>query len=165
MAADDTDQALLLGEEFAGAVVMFHEAVGRQLGLSAAERKCLGVLRRVGPVSAGYLAEYTGLSTGAITGMIDRLVRAGHVERRPNPADRRGVLVSPKPSDRRDALMAEIFGPFAEDMTGLARHFTAEQQAAISDWIHRATGVLHEHTTRLSNPAPPSNRRRSARQG
>ena len=53
----------MLGREFTAAVVLFHEAVGRALGLSAADRKCLDVLDRLGPVSAGQIAKETGLTT------------------------------------------------------------------------------------------------------
>jgi DNA-binding MarR family transcriptional regulator len=87
--ATDADPAVLLGRQFTSAVVIFHEAVGQLLGLSGVERKCLDILDRLGTVSAGRIAEHTGLTTGAVTGMIDRLTRAGYVERIPNPADRR----------------------------------------------------------------------------
>src|ERR1700691_6367861 len=71
----------LLGREFTTAVVIFNEAVGRLLGLSAVERKCLDVLRRLGPVTAGTIGEHTGLTTGAVTGLMDRLPKGGHVPR------------------------------------------------------------------------------------
>ncbi|RDB48033.1 MarR family transcriptional regulator, partial [Tsukamurella tyrosinosolvens] len=60
-------QGELLGREFITAVVMFHEAVGRSMGLTAVERKTLDVLRRLGPVSASQLVEHTGLTSGAVT--------------------------------------------------------------------------------------------------
>src|ERR1700691_5726994 len=91
-AAADPAQAELLGREFATAVVVFHEAVGRLLGLSAVERKCLDVLRRLGPVTAGTIGEHTGLTTGAVTGLMDRLEKAGYVERTRDPRDRRKVV-------------------------------------------------------------------------
>lgn len=145
MADDDN----LLGREFSAAMVMFHEAVGRALGLSAAERKCLDVLDRLGPVSAGRVAEHTGLTTGAITGMIDRLHRAGYVDRTPNPDDRRGVLIVLRPHTPRDDLIPQIFGPLGHDMTELAGRFSTDQLAAISEWIAATTEILRHHTTAL----------------
>ena len=60
---------------------------GRQrLGISSTERKLLDVLDRLGPSTAGELATQTGLTTGAITGIVDRLVRAGYARREPNRA-------------------------------------------------------------------------------
>src|SRR4051794_40723373 len=99
---DPQDPAVVLGREFSAAIVLFHEAVGRQLGLSATERKILDILDRLGPVTAGRLAEHSGLTTGAITGIVDRLVRAGFVVREPNPDDRRSVIVRPLPSAELD---------------------------------------------------------------
>lgn len=141
---------VLLGREFTSAVVMFQEAVGQQLGLSGAERKCLDILDRLGAVTAGRIAEHTGLTTGAITGMIDRLTRAGYVERTPNPADRRSVLITLRPSTPRDALLPAIFGPLAEDMTEIASHYSLTQLATIADWVSRTTEVLHRRTEALT---------------
>src|SRR5579871_2016463 len=85
----------LLGRDFVAAVVVFHELVGRCLGLSATDRKCLDLLSR-GPVTAGEIAKFTGLTTGAVTGIIDRLAKAGYAERVNDPQDRRRVLVATK---------------------------------------------------------------------
>jgi hypothetical protein len=148
--ATDADPALLLGREFTSAVVMFHEAVGQLLGLSGAERKCLDVLDRLGAVTAGRIAEHTGLTTGAVTGMIDRLVRAGYVERSPNPADRRSVLITLRPRTALDVLLPAVFGPLAADMTELASHYSPGQLATIADWVARTTEVLHRRTEALT---------------
>ncbi len=148
--ATDADPGVLLGREFTSAVVMFQEAVGQLLGLSAAERKCLDILDRLGAVTAGRIAEHTGLTTGAVTGMIDRLARAGYVERTPNPADRRSVLITLRPNTPRDALLPTIFGPLAEDMTEVASHYSPTQLATIADWAARTTEVLHRRTEALT---------------
>ncbi|MFD5827459.1 MarR family winged helix-turn-helix transcriptional regulator [Lentzea sp. NPDC060358] len=74
--------------------VMFHARVAAQMGLSATDEKCLDLAMRAdGPVTAGRIAELSGLSTGAVTGVIDRLERAGYVRRVRDPHDRRKVLV------------------------------------------------------------------------
>jgi DNA-binding MarR family transcriptional regulator len=152
-ASANTSPAALLGREFTSAVVMFQEAVGQLLGLSGAERKCLDILDRLGAVSAGRIAEHTGLTTGAVTGMIDRLIRAGYVERTPNPADRRSVLITLRPNTPADALLPAIFTPLAQDMTEVASHYTQDQLAAIADWLARTTEVLHRRTAALAASA------------
>jgi len=152
--ATEAGPAALLGREFTSAVVMFHEAVGQLLGLSGAERKCLDVLDRLGTVSAGRIAEHTGLTTGAVTGMIDRLTRAGYVERIPNPADRRSVLITLRPNTPRDALLPTIFGPLAKDMTELASHYSPAQLDTIADWEARTTEILHRRTEALTARTP-----------
>lgn len=151
--ANDAGAAVLLGREFTSAVVMFHEAVGQLLGLSGAERKCLDILDRLGAVSAGRIAEHTGLTTGAVTGMIDRLTRAGYVERTANPADRRSVIITLRPNTPLDALLPTIFGPLAEDMTELASHYSHSQLATIADWLACTTEILHRRTEALTGAA------------
>src|SRR3954452_4982192 len=123
-ASEDPVPAELLGREFTTAIVMFNEAVGRLLGLSAVERKCLDVLRRLGPVTAGKMGEHTGLTTGAVTGLMDRLEKAGSVRRERDPHDRRKVVVELLPNERMDALLAAAFGPFADDMTTIAAAYS-----------------------------------------
>ncbi len=56
--------------------VMLHQLISEKLGLNATDHKCLDFLNRTGPVTAGQLAELTGLTTGAVTNVIDRLEQA-----------------------------------------------------------------------------------------
>lgn len=149
-APDLPAEGVLPDREFTSAVVMFHEAVGRLLGLSPVERRCLDVLDRLGPVPAGRIAEHTGLTTGAVTGMIDRLTRAGYVERTPNPDDRRSVLVTLRPNTPRDELLPTVLGPLGADMAEVNSHFDPAQLTAISEYLARTTQVLHRRTRALT---------------
>ncbi|MEU6094962.1 MarR family transcriptional regulator [Streptomyces sp. NPDC047079] len=145
----------LLGREFATAIVVFHEAVGRLLGLSAVERKCLDVLRRLGPVAAGTIGEHTGLTTGAVTGLMDRLEKAGYVQRARDPHDRRKVVVQLLPNERMDALLAAALGPFTDDMTKMTTRYSDAERRAIADWVSRTTEVLVANTQRIMNLDQP----------
>src|SRR5216117_3098234 len=71
------------------ATVLFHAAVAERLGLSATDHKYADLIARQGPMTAGELADRAGLTTGAITGVLDRLERAGWVRRERDPHDRR----------------------------------------------------------------------------
>ena len=82
----------LFGRELSNAVIFFHEAIAAHLGMSAAEWKCLGLLDQHGPSPASRLADLSGFTTGAITGIVDRLERSGYVRRQPHPTDGRQVL-------------------------------------------------------------------------
>src|SRR2546421_6608771 len=84
---------ILLGRELSAAVVLFHQAIADRLGLSTTEWKCIDILLRSGPTTAKQLAELAGLTTGGVTGVVDRLERAGYVERLANPDDRRSVII------------------------------------------------------------------------
>ena len=137
-----------LGWELSNAVVMFHEAVGSRLGLSAADHKALGIVLREGPLTSGALAERTGLSGGAVTGLVDRLERAGHVERLADPRDRRRVLVQAVPRDRSE--LGPVFAALGERMGEAMAGYDEEQLAVIADFVRRTITVLTEQTRRLS---------------
>jgi len=148
-ASEGPAPAELLGREFATAVVVFHEAVGRLLGLSAVERKCIDVLRRLGPVTAGTIAEHTGLTTGAVTGLMDRLEKAGYVRRERDRHDRRKVVVQLLPNEEMDALLAAAFGPFGDDMAKIAANYSEAERRVIADWTARTTESLVANTHRI----------------
>ena len=153
--SEDPAPGELLGREFATAIVVFHEAVGRLLGLSAVERKCVDVLRRLGPVTAGTIGEHTGLTTGAVTGLMDRLEKAGYVRRARDPHDRRKVVVQLLPNGQMDALLATAFDPFTDDMTKMAARYSDAEFRAIADWIRRTTDVLVANTQRIMSLDQP----------
>jgi DNA-binding MarR family transcriptional regulator len=152
---EDQAAGRLLGREFTTAIVMFHEAVGRLLGLSAVERKCLDVLRRLGPVTAGTIGQHTGLTTGAVTGLMDRLEKAGYVRRARDPLDRRKVVVQLLPNEQMDALLGTAFDPLADDMTKVAARYSDAELRAIADWIRQTTDVLVAHTRRIMSLDQP----------
>jgi predicted transcriptional regulator len=148
VASSSLEAGNLLGLDFISAVVVFHELVGRCLGVSATDRKCLDLLSR-GPVTAGELARFTGLTTGAVTGIIDRLVEAGYAERIRDPDDRRRVLVSRKPHSRLDTILPAIFGPLTDDMVIVTSKYTASELGVIADFLARAREVLVANSSRV----------------
>jgi DNA-binding MarR family transcriptional regulator len=150
----DAEAGALLGRDFIAAVVVFHDLVGQCLGLSATDRKCLDLLSR-GPVAAGELARFTGLTTGAVTGIIDRLVKAGYAERVDDPEDRRRVLVARKPNSKLDDLLPAIFGPLGEDMTSVTSRYTAKELTVIADFLARSREVLLANTARVQRDFTP----------
>jgi DNA-binding MarR family transcriptional regulator len=108
--------------EVSGQGVLYSQQVAERLGINSTDLECLDYVMR-GPVAAGALAEMTGLTTGAITGVIDRLERAGFVRRESDPDDRRKVLVRALPAIDKKAM--PLFAPMA--------HHTAAQLARYSD--------------------------------
>ena len=100
-----------VGRELSARTVLFHEAFASWLGLNATESKCLDlVVRAEGTLTAGRLAEQTGLTTGAITGVLDELERAGYIRREKDDRDRRQVLVRAQPERLKEAQ--ELMLPF-----------------------------------------------------
>jgi len=82
------------------------EAVADRFGLHRTDLRCLEIVARYGPVSAGRLAAVAGLSTSAVTSVIDRMERAGRMRRVPDSADRRKVLVEVTELARREGRAA-----------------------------------------------------------
>jgi DNA-binding MarR family transcriptional regulator len=142
------EEGNLLGRDFVAAVVVFHELVGRCLGLSATDRKCLDLLSR-GPVTAGEIASFTGLTTGAVTGIIDRLAKAGYAKRVSDPKDRRRVLVARKANSRLDEVLPAIFGPLGDDMAVVVSNYNQRELQVIADFLTRAREVLLANTARV----------------
>jgi DNA-binding MarR family transcriptional regulator len=141
---DRAAQGAALGRELSTAVVMFHEAVGAHLGVSAGDQRALTLIGREGPLSAGDLAEKTGLTPGAVTGMIDRLERAGLARREHDANDRRRVLVT------ATAGRPDVFGDLAAAMNEMAARYDEKELALIADYLTRTIDVLREQTRKLS---------------
>jgi DNA-binding MarR family transcriptional regulator len=139
----EDNRAAQFGRELSTAVVMFHEAVGAHLGVSAGDQRALALIGS-GPMSAGELAERTGLTPGAVTGMIDRLERAGLARRETDPADRRRVLVQATGSPWK------VFDELAAAMSALTDRYDDTEQRVIADWVTRTIEILNEQTRRLT---------------
>jgi DNA-binding MarR family transcriptional regulator len=137
-----------LGRELSTAVVAFHEAVGAYLGVSAVDQRALGVIGARGPLSAGALAKEIGLTPGAVTGMVDRLERAGLVERAPDPADRRRVVITVAAKGR--GAFGEVFGGLSTAMNAMVGRYSVAEQQVIADWVTRTIDILREQTRELS---------------
>ncbi len=82
--------------------VLFSTAVSSRLGINSSDLECLDIVNLSGAATAGQLATITGLTTGAITGVIDRLEKAGFVRRRRDPNDRRRVIIEALPDAERE---------------------------------------------------------------
>src|ERR1700692_615155 len=82
-----------------GLGVIFGQTVANRAGISSSDLECLDFLNLEGRVTAGRLAEVTGLTTGAITGVVDRLEKAGLVRRERDADDRRKVFIRTVPEN------------------------------------------------------------------
>src|SRR5438067_11217236 len=94
--------------------VIFGQTVANVAGISGSDLECLDFLNLEGRVTAGRLAEVTGLTTGAITGVVDRLEKAGLVRRQRDPADRRKVFIVTVPENV--AKIARFYVPMQQAM-------------------------------------------------
>ena len=107
------------------ATAIVDDLAGELMGVNRTDTLCLDLLEHRGQMSAGELAKASGLTTGAITAVIDRLERGGYARRVADPADRRRVLVEPTP--KAHAAAWELFGPLVEIVEPLMSRYTDEQ--------------------------------------
>jgi DNA-binding MarR family transcriptional regulator len=98
--------------------VLFGQTVASRVGVSSSDLECLDFLNIEGRVTAGRLAELTGLTTGAITGVVDRMEKAGLVRRERDESDRRKVFI---------AIVPEALGR-------IGRCYAPLQKAVTKDW-------------------------------
>lgn len=95
-----------LGRELSDATLRLHQTIAQKAGLTGTDHKYLGMLTRHGPMTAGELGRRSGLSSGAVTGLIDRLEARELVFRQADPEDRRKTLVVPESANIRNLLGA-----------------------------------------------------------
>src|SRR5215469_6359818 len=139
----------LLGRDLSNAVIFFHEAIARYLGMSVAEWKCLGLLDQHGPSTAGRIADLSGFTTGAITGIVDRLERGGYVRRRPHPSDRRSVIIDALPVKGFKERVMPIFESLMREMSASESHYSQKELATIAKFMAETTNILRRETAKL----------------
>ncbi|HEX6061523.1 MAG TPA: MarR family winged helix-turn-helix transcriptional regulator [Candidatus Limnocylindria bacterium] len=151
-------QAIRSGfQQTSGQSVLLSQVIADKVGLAPSDLECLGYLEDGGPMTAGRLSELTGLTTGAVTRMVDRLEAAKYVRRRSDPDDRRKVIIELVPGRAKE--FERFYGPMARGATeGLARYSDAEL-ALIADLLDAMTVFSRGQIARIEAlPAKPKRR-------
>jgi DNA-binding MarR family transcriptional regulator len=110
------------------------QAVAERVGLSPTDLLAMDLISRDGHVTAGEIASHLHLTSGAITGLIDRLERAGFAKRAADKSDRRRVVVVPT---AREARLGELFQPLAAALRRTTEGYSERDLAMLADFIHR----------------------------
>ena len=135
--------------ELSTRTVIFHHLIGERLGLNPTDHKCLDVIiRNRTPMTASQLAEETGLSTGAITGVVDRLEKAGYVRRKRDQSDRRLVFINPL-LDRAMVKLSPIFDPIKQASRRLYSKYSDEELVIILDFVINCNKMTQDITTNM----------------
>ncbi|GAB3210828.1 MarR family transcriptional regulator [Nocardia tengchongensis] len=144
----DADKSTLLSQgsaayrEYLTAQAVAAHVTAQALGLGPTDFFGLNLIALAGSMTAGELAERTGLSTGAVTRLIDRLERAGYVRRAPDPADRRKVVVEPTPDP--DGRIDAVLAPQRTRMGEVFADFEPRQLVVLFDYFARAAIALRQ---------------------
>ena len=125
-------------------------AIADRAGIHGTDFECLDVLDWAGPITAGELARHVGITSGAVTGVIDRLERLGFVRRASDPRDRRRVIVQLELiDDDRRAQMEALLRPLQDDMAAVNDRFDDDQLATVLEWLQAANDAVDRSTRRL----------------
>jgi DNA-binding MarR family transcriptional regulator len=142
--------------------IMFHQAIADRLGLHPTDHKCADLIIRNGAMTSGRLAELTGLTTGAITGVVDRLESRGMVRRTADPRDRRRVIVEIVKNDAVECRMRDLFQGISDGTRALLDGYSDAELALILDFVRRSNAMSHAETLKLrasEGTAPPAVRK------
>lgn len=138
-----TDELLRLQNAQIAAVLTYTAAVARRMDLGLSEIAALEHLQGAGELTPGALGARLSLSSGAITALVDRLERAGYVERHAHPRDRRSSILRPAPTGTERALVH--LAPLAADMRGVADGFSDDEREVIGRYVRAVTAAIMRH--------------------
>lgn len=124
------EQLAALLREFIARTVVFNHQVAERLGLNPTDNQCLSLLELYGPMKVSQLGRHLGLTPSAMTGLIDRLERAGFVQRKADPHDRRSTIIAPE-LERVRAEALRYYGPLAPMMERVYARFEQQQLATV----------------------------------
>jgi DNA-binding MarR family transcriptional regulator len=140
------------------ATVLFHAALAERLGLGGTDHKTADLIARHGPMTAGDIAELTGLTTGAVTGVLDRLERAGFVRRERDPDDRRRVVVRLVPDSAIMRRAAALFQSLGRSCAVAFADYDDQALALLLDFLRRAEQLMQRETAKLRETAAAEQR-------
>lgn len=130
--------------------IQMHEAIGRKAGLSGTDHKYLGFLVEKGQMTAGELSILTGLTTGAVTGLIDRFEKKKLVKRKFAEDDRRKVIIEPNTKNIM-ALFEPLYKEFRSKSDQLIASFSNKDIKIIEAYLLKAIDIMNETTDKLAN--------------
>jgi DNA-binding MarR family transcriptional regulator len=127
---------------------LFDAVVSERAGINRTDWRCLDILGTRGPMTAGQLAQAVRLTTGAVTGVLDRLEAAGLVRRARDADDRRKVIV--ELTDEVARRGAPVYGPLVADAATAHAVFDTAELETITKFVQIERELLARHTERVA---------------
>ena len=135
------DELVLNLRQFVIGLLVANFEAAEAVGLNPSDLGCLCLLLLHGASPAGRLAELLGLTTGAVTGVIDRLERAGFAQRVVDPSDRRKVIVMPNEAKVEQELLPRFAQLNRATTPGFYTHYDQGELGAINDFLSRLSST------------------------
>ncbi|MFE5473746.1 MarR family winged helix-turn-helix transcriptional regulator [Bacillus safensis] len=129
--------------------VLFQQAAAQSLGLFPTDLKSADLLNELGPLTAGELSEKTGLSSGAVTALIDRLEKAGYAKREKDPKDKRRVIIVPLTAGK--SQVKELFQSLSASTKQLTNEYKPEELDLIIQFISEAAEIMEQELQLLKS--------------
>src|ERR1700733_6830473 len=149
MDTDEIKRMRKLSQLYSYTSIQMHEAVARKAGLTGTDHKYLGFLIEKGQMTAGDLSNLTGLTTGAVTGLIDRFEKKKLVKRQFAANDRRKVIIEPNTKNIM-ALLVPLYREFRSKSEKLTSSFSSKEIKIIETYFLKAIEIMNESTNKLN---------------
>ena len=147
-----------------GLSILFSQAVADRVGVDPTDLEAMDILRQTGPIPAGRLAELTGLTTAAVTGLVDRLERRSWARRDADPTDRRRVIVRPL-VENAERELEPFFAGIGAATANLIAHYSEEEIALMLDFFARSNAILAEQIALVRKAEATAGRCKSEKHG
>lgn len=139
-----------LGKQISDATILMHEAIAKNVGLTGVDHKYLSIILEKGPLTAGELSKLTGLTTGAVTGVIDRLEKRKLVSRTSDKTDRRKILITPN-IEKSKKLFENSHLDLKYQIENLINSFNDIEIDTIKKYLTASIEIMNEITKKLNN--------------
>jgi len=141
-----------LSRRYSDTSILMHEAIARKAGLSGTDHKYLGLLIARGAMTAGEFSKLTALTTGAVTGLVDRLEKKKLVKREFDKHDRRKVIIVPR-TENVIKLLQPLFLELDGKTTALVTSFSDRELEVLEKYFRSAVQIMEETLVKLTNHA------------
>lgn len=155
------DELARVGREHSDATVLFHAGIASLLDLHPTDYKVLGMLERLGPLSAGEIARRSGLANASVTNLVDRLEQKGFVRRVADPTDRRRVIAEAVPDQLASAR--SLFASTRRSLARLYDRYSDRDLSVIADFLRHNAERLRSETGKVATAPTVATRPHRAR--
>ena len=128
-------------------MTLFRHIIGEKLGVNVTDMECLALLFHKGIATPSELGEYTGLTSGATTAMLDRLEKAQLIIRKPNPNDRRGTLI--QVNTKGAAKAAPLFDSIRKAQEDLLSEYSERELNLLEDFFEKSGKMWEDERKKL----------------
>jgi DNA-binding MarR family transcriptional regulator len=150
MLASNIIELRKLSQQYAYVALQMHETIARKAGFSGTDHKYLGFFLQKGQLTAGELSELSGLTTGAVTGLIDRFEKKELVKRQFDKNDRRKVFIVPD-NEKIMALLEPFYKEFQSETEKIIALFSNEEITVIQSYFQKKINLMKKTINDLKN--------------